>query len=75
MTRLVWLRHGRTPWNQEGRFQGQTDIALDEVGHAQAERAASYLIHLEPSLIITKVYKFGFLNNSSIEFDIEGSSL
>lgn len=53
MTRLVWLRHGRTPWNQEGRFQGQTDIALDEVGHAQAERAASYLIHLEPSLIIS----------------------
>jgi len=26
---------------------------LDEVGHAQAERAASYLIHLEPSLIIS----------------------
>ena len=53
MTRLVWLRHGRTPWNQEGRFQGQVDIPLDDVGQTQAQRAASYLIHLEPTLIVS----------------------
>jgi len=57
MTRLVWLRHGRTAWNQDGRFQGQADIALDEVGHAQAERAASYLMHLQPSLIVSSDLK------------------
>ena len=53
MTRIVWLRHGRTAWNQEGRFQGQIDIPLDDIGQAQAERAASYLIHLEPSVIVS----------------------
>lgn len=30
------MRHGRTAWNAQGRFQGHTDIALCEVGRAQA---------------------------------------
>jgi broad specificity phosphatase PhoE len=41
--RLVLWRHGQTPWNVQGRFQGQTDIQLDEVGVEQAERAARLL--------------------------------
>jgi probable phosphoglycerate mutase len=39
---LLW-RHGRTPYNVQHRFQGQIDVALDEVGTAQAERAAESL--------------------------------
>nr|WP_231748034.1 histidine phosphatase family protein [Auraticoccus cholistanensis] len=39
------LRHGQTSWNAEGRFQGQADIELDEVGTAQAEQAALQLRH------------------------------
>lgn len=35
----------------EGRFQGQTDIALDAVGQEQAERAARLLAALRPDAI------------------------
>ncbi|PYI38180.1 histidine phosphatase family protein [Arthrobacter psychrolactophilus] len=41
--RVIFLRHGRTSWNAERRFQGQSDIALDAVGETQAGRAAALL--------------------------------
>ena len=41
--RLVLWRHGRTEWNAAGRFQGQLDPPLDEVGRRQARRAAPHL--------------------------------
>jgi len=50
--RLVLWRHGQTIWNAERRFQGQTDIPLDETGQAQAERAARLLAALRPDLIV-----------------------
>jgi broad specificity phosphatase PhoE len=44
---LVYLaRHGQTAYNQEGRFQGQMEVPLDDTGRAQAaelaERAAAH---------------------------------
>jgi probable phosphoglycerate mutase len=51
--RLVLWRHGETVWNAERRFQGQTDIELDEVGRAQAERAARLLAGLRPDMIVS----------------------
>jgi glucosyl-3-phosphoglycerate phosphatase len=50
--RVVIWRHGRTPWNLEGRFQGQTDVPIDEVGLAQARRAAALLAGLRPAAIV-----------------------
>jgi glucosyl-3-phosphoglycerate phosphatase len=38
-------------WNAERRFQGQSDIPLDETGQAQAERAARLLAALRPDMI------------------------
>ena len=35
---VLLVRHGETPWNREGRYQGRTDIALSADGVAQAER-------------------------------------
>jgi probable phosphoglycerate mutase len=34
--RILLARHGETPWNAEGRYQGQIDIPLSEVGERQA---------------------------------------
>lgn len=51
--RVVLLRHGRTEWNGSHRFQGHTDIALDDVGRRQAERAAEALATLAPTRIVS----------------------
>ena len=50
--RIVVWRHGRTTWNAQRRFQGQTDIDLDEVGVAQAHTAARLLTGLHPTAIV-----------------------
>jgi broad specificity phosphatase PhoE len=49
---VLW-RHGQTIWNAERRFQGQTDIPLDETGEAQAASAASRLATLRPDAIFS----------------------
>ena len=47
--RIILWRHGRTAWNVIDRFQGQADIPLDDVGSAQALRAAEVLAAYRPS--------------------------
>jgi broad specificity phosphatase PhoE len=49
---LVLMRHGRTDWNAEGRFQGQADPPLDQVGWEQARRAAMAVAALRPSAVV-----------------------
>jgi broad specificity phosphatase PhoE len=34
--KVLLARHGETPWNAEGRYQGQMDIALSDNGERQA---------------------------------------
>jgi broad specificity phosphatase PhoE len=43
ITKLLFVRHGQTAWNATGRWQGHTDIPLDEVGKAQARAVAERL--------------------------------
>ena len=50
--RVVFWRHGRTAWHADTRFQGTTDVPLDEVGVLQADRAARDLATLEPDLLV-----------------------
>jgi len=43
MTRMLLVRHGQSEWNAEGRWQGQADPPLSDLGREQAARAADRL--------------------------------
>ncbi len=51
--RVVLWRHGQTDWNLANRFQGHSDIPLNETGKDQARKAAPLLYGLRPSKIIS----------------------
>jgi glucosyl-3-phosphoglycerate phosphatase len=53
VVKLVLWRHGRTLWNAERRFQGRSDVPLDEIGQAQARDAAPYLAAMHPAAIFS----------------------
>lgn len=42
-TELWVIRHGESTWNTEGRYQGQTDVPLSELGVLQAASLAERL--------------------------------
>lgn len=45
MIRLILVRHGQTQWTAEQRYQGQSDIPLDDVGLRQADALGRYFAH------------------------------
>lgn len=49
--RLVLWRHGRTEWNAVGRAQGHANVSLDDIGRAQALRAAQDLATYTPAFV------------------------
>jgi broad specificity phosphatase PhoE len=51
------VRHGETDWNKIGRFQGSTDIELNETGIAQAQTAKEKLASIDFSKCIVSDLK------------------
>ena len=47
---IYFVRHGETDWNAARRYQGQSDIPLNERGRAQARRNGEALAALLPGI-------------------------
>ncbi|OYW54375.1 MAG: histidine phosphatase family protein [Hyphomicrobium sp. 32-62-53] len=48
--KLFFVRHGETDWNAERRYQGQTDIPLNDRGRAQSRRNGEALRAFLPTI-------------------------
>jgi broad specificity phosphatase PhoE len=53
LSRLLILRHGETDYNRQGRYQGSTDIELNEQGLVQARQAAADLARVPLDQIVS----------------------
>ena len=51
--RLILVRHGESEWNRTGRYQGQEDAPLSELGLRQADALANRLEHEHIDAIYT----------------------
>lgn len=54
---IILIRHGETEWNRLHRFQGRSDIALNEKGKMQARALAKALQHEDITAIYTSPLK------------------
>jgi alpha-ribazole phosphatase/probable phosphoglycerate mutase len=50
--RLLFARHGETEWNNSFRYQGRSDIPLNETGREQARRLARRIAAWKPEVIV-----------------------
>lgn len=55
--RLLLTRHGQTDWNVAGKFQGVTDIELNQKGMKQAEETREKLRNEQLDVVISSPLK------------------
>ena len=53
MNTIYLVRHGQTKWNNNGKYQGWTDVPLNEIGIAQAKAAAEAFKHIHVDYMIS----------------------
>jgi phosphoserine phosphatase len=49
---VLLVRHGETPWNREGRYQGRTDVPLSSEGESQVAALGARLVDVEIAIAI-----------------------
>lgn len=52
-TNVILIRHGQTAWNAAGRWQGHSDIPLNDTGRSQAQLLAQRLKKWELTALYT----------------------
>lgn len=57
MIRLILVRHGETDWNLEGRYQGQSDVPMNDRGRRQSADLVPDLKAYQPSIIYSSDLK------------------
>ena len=73
MTLIYLVRHGETDWNRARRIQGSTDIPLNDVGRAQAERTGRLLARRSwdgiASSPLSRAFETGAIIAEAVAFD------
>ncbi len=74
---FLYLRHGQTTWNVEGRLQGHTDVPLNDVGLSQAEQAQHIIANAipRPTLIISSDLSRAFVTAQIVAKGLDNCSI
>ncbi len=71
---LFFVRHGTTDWNQEMRYQGQTNTYLNEIGIKQAHKTGEFLKGFDLQMIycsdLSRCLQTAKIINSHFKHDI-----
>lgn len=68
-TRFILVRHGETDWNRERRFQGFTDIPLNQNGQAQAKALAQRFADLGQEVGRSTLFDVCYTSDLSRAYD------
>lgn len=72
---IFFIRHGETDWNREKRFQGHTDIPLNDLGREQALSLCSRMVELKIDLVVssslTRAYETALIAIQDIKLPIQ----
>ncbi len=72
---IYLIRHGETDWNKNHRFQGQTDIKLNETGRDQAIKLRPLMQQLQIESVysstLTRAYETAELASQEIRISIQ----
>lgn len=68
--RVYLVRHGQTAWNLDKRAQGHADVALDDVGLAQAERVGRSFVGSSVGLVLASDLKRAHQTALAVSSDV-----
>ena len=74
VTRIILVRHGETPYNKVKRYQGWTDVPLNETGIRQAELLAQSLKDVPIDVFISSPLQRAYLTTQKVA-ELQGKEI